>query len=164
MLSDVDALKSHFQMSRKAVKLINSKVSLFLFSKHKTLDMVKLRKCVGKENLQRLNYLYQVGTNYARSNYKQNNLLSSYYMNLMISISKKTVQRLELNIKRNICKICKNICVPGKNCKVRIKRQKIQYNCNICNSSKKYIAQEANLWSEQTQSVNEILDYSQNKS
>ncbi|KAI4467665.1 ribonuclease p subunit p21 [Holotrichia oblita] len=126
--------------------------------------MVKLRKCVGKENLQRLNYLYQIGNIYAKSNCKQNNLLSSYYTNLMISISKKTVQRLEPNIKRNICKVCKNICVPGKNCKIRIKKQKIQYKCNICSSSKNYIAQQTYLWFDQTQSVNEILDYSQNKS
>ncbi|GJQ76235.1 hypothetical protein Trydic_g1974 [Trypoxylus dichotomus] len=125
--------------------------------------MVKLKKCVGKENLQRVNYLYQLGNNYAKSDFKLNNLLSIYYTNLMVCVSKKTVQRIEPNIKRRICKTCKNILIPGRNCKIHVRKQKTLYKCSVCNSSKSYISKEVNLWLDQPASINEILNYSQNK-
>lgn len=71
--------------------------------------MSKVKKCPGKEGFQRLNYLYQVGTtkcfsylrkvhfqvaNLFRGYDQTKTAVANFYSNLMINVSKKTVQRL----------------------------------------------------------------------
>ncbi|KAL3288547.1 hypothetical protein HHI36_002986 [Cryptolaemus montrouzieri] len=80
------------------------------------------KKCQGKEALQRINYLYQAANELMAIN-SANIHLSRACSNLMIQVSKKCVQRIDVDIKRKICKACKTILVPGISCKIRIKKK-----------------------------------------
>ncbi|KAJ8980681.1 hypothetical protein NQ317_013293, partial [Molorchus minor] len=78
--------------------------------------MGKLKKCAGKEGFQRMNYLYQASNTLITEN-AASNIAASLYMNLLVNVSKKTVQRLDIEIKRTICKGCRNLLLAGLTCK-----------------------------------------------
>ncbi|XP_017781626.1 PREDICTED: ribonuclease P protein subunit rpr2-like [Nicrophorus vespilloides] len=116
------------------------------------------KKCVGKESFLRMNYLYQLSTLSLKQGQQT---ASNAYSNLMINISKKSVQRIEPTIKRTICKTCNQLLVPGQTCRVRIKNKTIKYVCTICNAKKSYIARkDYELWCDKKGALVEVLDYS----
>ncbi|RZB40590.1 ribonuclease P protein subunit rpr2-like [Asbolus verrucosus] len=57
-------------------------------------NVSKIRKCAGKETLQRMNYLYQACNAVATEN-ESSNAASVMYSNLLIAVSKKAVQRIK---------------------------------------------------------------------
>ncbi|KAF2900159.1 hypothetical protein ILUMI_06026 [Ignelater luminosus] len=119
--------------------------------------MDKSKNCVGKDNFERLNYLYQL-SNIMQSKDGQNT--STLYSNLFISISKKAVQRVEPEIKRTICKKCHNVLLAGVSAKVRLRNKKLRWICNRCQITKVFKAvPDYQLWIQDPQSVVETLKY-----
>ncbi|XP_030760139.1 ribonuclease P protein subunit rpr2-like [Sitophilus oryzae] len=122
--------------------------------------MNKIKKCAGMESFQRMNYLYQI-CNAMATQSKASHRASVQYSNLMINISKKAVQRLDVEIKRTICKGCRSLLLPGITCKVRIKKKKLLHHCLLCSTTKVFPCKNKDykLWVENP-SVVECLDYS----
>lgn len=124
--------------------------------------MSKPKKCQAKESLERMNYLYQIANELMASN-STNSALSKSFSNLMIQVSKKTVQRIDVDIKRRICKGCKSILLPGVNCKVRIKKKIVKWSCCTCQNLKVFPSRNENpVWSQNEESIVEVLNYENN--
>ncbi|CAH0551288.1 unnamed protein product [Brassicogethes aeneus] len=124
--------------------------------------MSKVKKCVGKEGFQRVNYLYQVSNELATESIPCN-VASTLYSNLLVNISKKTVQRIDIPIKRTICKGCRSLLLAGVTCTVRIKKKRAIWKCVKCNVEKRFDARREHVpWTQNKDSVVEILDYNPN--
>lgn len=122
----------------------------------------RVKKCVGKEGFERMNYLYQI-SNAALKN--QNLPASTLYSQLMVNVSKKTVQRMEPEVKRTVCKRCNTFLQPGMTCKVRVKRKFLNVTCLVCATQKRFkLDKNYELWCEKPEAVVETLDYNTQKS
>ena len=115
--------------------------------------------CQGKDVLERMNYLYQA----SRLMALKNRVAASFYGNVMIGCSKKSVLRIESDIKKTICKCCQSPLIPGKTAKVRLvsKPQKaVKWTCLTCLSIKKYPTKKGyRLWTEQPNSIVQSFNY-----
>ncbi|XP_018322840.1 ribonuclease P protein subunit rpr2 [Agrilus planipennis] len=109
----------------------------------------------GKEHMQRINYLYQASNLMIKKN-----LLSTHYCNLALNVAKKTVQRLDISIKRTICKGCHNLLICGVNAKARIRKKHLQIVCFQCNTGKKYnLKNYQPIWTETLEAQVEQINY-----
>ncbi len=59
-------------------------------------------------------------------------LLAERYAWLIRKISMKHNYALPRDIKRSYCKHCKTLFVPGRNCRVRVRRGLVVYRCDSC--------------------------------
>ncbi|CAG9766049.1 unnamed protein product [Ceutorhynchus assimilis] len=123
------------------------------------------KKCVGKETFQRINYLYQLCNKLTTEN-RAAHIASNHYSNLAVNISKKAVQRLDIDIKRTLCKGCRSILIPGVTCKIRIKKKKVLKHCMKCSRVKVFDTRNKNYvpWSHREESLVELLDYADEES
>lgn len=120
--------------------------------------MSKIKNCAGKESFERMNYLYQI-SNITLSE-GQGNTAAALYSNLLINISKKSVQRLEPDIKRSVCKKCHTLLIADVTAKVRIRNKRIRFNCKKCQSTKVLKAVPNYLpWVQNPKAVMEKLEY-----
>ncbi len=90
----------------------------------------KAESIQNKDTLHRMNFLYQA------ANMVKNDELSKFYSQQLLSVSHKLVIRLNPSIKRTICKKCKSILVPGRNCVVKVE-DIIIWNCS-CGEKKRF--------------------------
>ncbi|XP_076172390.1 ribonuclease P protein subunit Rpp21 isoform X2 [Ptiloglossa arizonensis] len=115
--------------------------------------------CQGKDIFERMNYLYQASHLMAL----KNRVAASYYGNTMIGCAKKSVLRIESDIKKTICKCCQCPLIPGETAKVRLVSKPIKaikWTCLTCLSIKKYPTNKGyKLWTDQPNSVIETFNY-----
>lgn len=93
----------------------------------------------GRDVFERMNYLYQLIDYWSPTNPE----LAAYYSELMISISKKSVLRLDTSIKRSICKGCNFHLVEGSTVRTRYTQKhggQIIRICNKCGVEKRFPA------------------------
>ncbi|XP_066262615.1 uncharacterized protein Rpp21 [Euwallacea similis] len=123
------------------------------------------KKCAGKESLQRVNYLLQLANQLSMEN-PSSYIASLQYTNLAVSISKKAVQRLDTDIKRELCKRCRSILIAGVTCKIRIKKKKIIKRCLKCTQAKVFNTKMKDFrpWNQKDESVIQLLDYTPKES
>jgi ribonuclease P protein subunit RPR2 len=95
----------------------------------------KIKKSAGNDGIERLNYLYQAATLLTTSNHPH---LARYYSLQLKLSSHKLVQRLDKSIKRNICKGCQSILVPGLNCDVEEDGSLVRWQCRYCTRAKNF--------------------------
>ena len=70
-------------------------------------------------------------------------ILSTHLTQLMVGIGRKAVQRASIEVKRTICKGCRNILLPGRNstfsyCKLLNKTKQLKILCHQCKTEKKF--------------------------
>ncbi|XP_043590803.1 ribonuclease P protein subunit rpr2 isoform X1 [Bombus pyrosoma] len=115
--------------------------------------------CQGKDIFERMNYLYQASYLMAL----KNRVAASYYGNIMVGCAKKSVLRIESDIKRTICKCCQSPLIPGETARVRLVSKpvkSVKWTCLTCLSVKRYPTKEGHkLWIEQPNSVVQIFNY-----
>lgn len=88
-------------------------------------------------NQNRINFLYQLSTTVA----EECPGLSSRYNTILKGLSQKCLTKLDPEIKRNICKRCNTMLIPGKTVTCRtIKKSKgtIKWTCTFCGKSKTF--------------------------
>lgn len=93
----------------------------------------------GRDVFERMNYLYQLINFWSPINPE----LAAYYSKLMISISKKSVLRLDSSIKRSICKGCNFHLLEGSTVRTRYIQNhcgQIVKVCNKCGLIKRFPA------------------------
>lgn len=86
-------------------------------------------------NQNRINFLYQLSTTVA----EQCPGLSSMYNSILKGLSQKSLLKLDPEMKRNICKGCNTMLIPGKTVTCRtIKKSKgaIKWTCKFCSKTK----------------------------
>lgn len=86
-------------------------------------------------NQNRINYLYQLSTTVA----EQCPGLSSTYNSILKGLSQKNLIKIDPEMKRNICKGCNTMLIPGKTVTCRtIRKSKgaIKWSCKFCGKSK----------------------------
>ncbi|XP_056639374.1 ribonuclease P protein subunit p21-like, partial [Diorhabda sublineata] len=129
-----------------------------------TMNTNKIQKCVGKDGFQRMNYLYQICNIMIAENEAQHSA-ANFYSNLLIGVSRKTVQRMEIDMKRTICKSCRCLMITGITCRVRIKKKKLIYTCLKCHTNKVFLTlkNDYQCWTQTNQSLTNIFDYSMEK-
>ncbi len=63
--------------------------------------------------------------------------------NRYVDIARKTAMKVNLKIprelKRRFCKHCYSYLIPGKNCRVRIHKNKVIYYCSDCKKYARFI-------------------------
>ncbi len=109
-----------------------------------------------KDAFCRMNYLYQAAHTLLRES-PQNIELVRHYTHILQSIAKKQVLRIHPEIKRQLCKKCCMLLVPGVTCTVRKKgktQKHIVVTCLDCTSVKRFPTR-ANyqLWVDQAESL-----------
>ena len=70
-------------------------------------------------------------------------IVSTHLTQLMVGIGRKAVQRASIEVKRTICKGCRNILLPGQNAKCIYtkssnKSKQLQTICYQCRTKKKF--------------------------
>ncbi|XP_076632248.1 ribonuclease P protein subunit Rpp21 [Colletes latitarsis] len=115
--------------------------------------------CQGKDIFERMNYLYQVSYLMAL----KNRVAASYYGNTMLGCAKKSVLRMESDIKKTICKCCQCPLIPGETATVRLVSKPlkgVKWTCLACLSVKKYPTRRGyKLWTEQHNSIVQTFNY-----
>ncbi|CAL7935861.1 unnamed protein product [Xylocopa violacea] len=115
--------------------------------------------CQGKDIFERMNYLYQASHLMAL----KNRIAASYYGNTMVGCAKKSVLRIESDIKRTICKCCQSPLIPGETARVRLVSKPVKavkWTCLTCLSVKRYPTRKGyKLWTEEPNSVVQIFNY-----
>lgn len=110
-------------------------------------------------NHNRVNYLYQLSTALA----EQCPGLSSTYNSILKGLTQKSLLKIDPEIKRNICKRCNTILIPGKTVTCRtIKKSKgtIKWSCKFCGKSKMYKKNNNNcMWSENSKYLLQTIVY-----
>ena len=89
----------------------------------------------GRDIFERMNYLYQLGTFWVANNAE----LAAYYAKVMVSVSSKSVLRLDQSIKRSLCKGCGVLLLEGRTSYTKFRkyhRGKILITCNRCGVQK----------------------------
>ncbi|XP_076228115.1 ribonuclease P protein subunit Rpp21 isoform X1 [Nomia melanderi] len=118
-----------------------------------------IKLCQGKDIFERMNYLYQASHLMAL----KNRVAASCYGNMMVGCAKKSVLRIESDIKKTICKCCQSPLIPGETAKVRLMSKPVKgvkWTCLICLSVKRYPTKKGyKLWTEQENSVVQIYNY-----
>ncbi|XP_076290456.1 ribonuclease P protein subunit Rpp21 [Lasioglossum baleicum] len=118
-----------------------------------------VKLCQGKDIFERMNYLYQASHLMAL----KNRVAASCYGNMMVGCAKKSVLRIESDIKKTICKCCQSPLIPGETAKVRLISKPVKgvkWTCLVCLSVKKYPTKKGHkLWTEQDNSVIQIFNY-----
>lgn len=92
------------------------------------------KKPSSNDGIERLNYLYQAATLLTPKNPQ----LARFYALQLKQASHKLVQRLDGSIKRNICKGCESILIPGMNCDVEEDRRILKWKCRNCKRIRNY--------------------------
>ncbi|XP_014219357.1 ribonuclease P protein subunit p21 [Copidosoma floridanum] len=125
----------------------------------KSSSAINEKLCQGKDVFERINYLYQASQMVS----SKNSSLASYYNSILVGCAKKSVLRLDHNLKRSICKTCQCPLIPGETAQVRLlgKKKKImKTTCLACKSTKNIPTKgEQTLWSEQPEALLETFDY-----
>ncbi|KOC70437.1 Ribonuclease P protein subunit p21, partial [Habropoda laboriosa] len=115
--------------------------------------------CQGKDVFEKMNYLYQASYLMAL----KNRVVSSYYGNIMVGCGKKSVLRIESDIKRTICKCCQSPLIPGETARVRLVSKpvkSVKWTCLTCLSVKRFPTKKGyKLWIEQPSSTIQIFNY-----
>ena len=70
-------------------------------------------------------------------------ILSTHLTQLMVGIGRKAVQRASIEVKRTICKGCRNILLPGKNAAVSYNvsskhKKELKFICEQCRTQKRF--------------------------
>uniref|UniRef100_S4RCD8 Ribonuclease P 21 subunit n=1 Tax=Petromyzon marinus TaxID=7757 RepID=S4RCD8_PETMA len=73
-----------------------------------------------KESFQRMNYLYQAAHCVLAQN-PENQELVRFYTHTMRTIGRRLVIKSDPSIKRNVCKRCSSLLVPGITATVRLR-------------------------------------------
>ncbi len=60
------------------------------------------------------------------------------YVELARKIGMKYLVRMPRRYKKNFCKKCLSYLIPGKNCRVRLKKGKVIISCLVCGEKKRY--------------------------
>ncbi|XP_060082364.1 ribonuclease P protein subunit p21-like [Ylistrum balloti] len=96
---------------------------------------------VNKDAYQRINFLYQAA--YQSLNRSPADLnLCKFYVNIMKTITKRLVLRLHPDMKRNFCRKCCVLLVPGLSATVRTKGKREKHTvvtCLECKTIKRYL-------------------------
>ncbi|CAG7834126.1 unnamed protein product [Allacma fusca] len=86
----------------------------------------------------RINFLVQASESVVQSNPE----LSQYYGRVMTTLAEKSSTKMDITIKRRICKKCLVALVPGVNCTYRIRRKTSKkghptqvITCSACSTS-----------------------------
>ncbi|XP_046992021.1 ribonuclease P protein subunit p21 isoform X2 [Schistocerca americana] len=120
-------------LGKKFVKINESQL---VFATNKK----SMKKFQEEEAFQRMNFLYQAAASLLLK-YPNHFDIATHYGAIMRSISKKSVLRMDISLKRSICKGCSIQLIPGVTAKVRIKNRPspcVLWTCTICNTSKRY--------------------------
>jgi len=91
----------------------------------------------GSIAVERMEELYKM----ARDIYEENPELSRRYTDLIKRISQRTRTKIPKHIKRNICKKCGTIQMPGLNSRTRIRQKRephIARTCKVCGYISRY--------------------------
>lgn len=107
----------------------------------------------------RVNYLYQLSKTMA----EHCPGLSSTYNTILKGLSQKNLLKIDPEIKRNICKRCNTMLIPGKTVTCRtIKKSKgtIKWTCTFCGKSKTFKKNnDCCIWSENPQFLLQTIIY-----
>lgn len=107
----------------------------------------------------RINYLYQLSKTMA----EHCPGLSSTYNTILKGLSQKNLLKMDPDIKRNICKRCNTMLIPGKTVTCRtIKKSKgtIKWTCTFCGKSKTFKKNNDHCtWSENPQFLLQTIIY-----
>lgn len=110
-------------------------------------------------NQNRINYLYQLSTVLG----EQCPGLSSVYNSMLKGICQKNLLKMDPEMKRNICKRCNTMLIPGKTVTCRtIKKSKgmIKWTCTFCGKSKMFRKNNNYcMWSENSQFLLQTIVY-----
>ena len=88
-----------------------------------------------------VNYMYQCA-HFALS--KGHTAVSNYYLDLTSAIARKSLLKMEPNVKRNICKGCSGLLIPGLTANVHIVKKPpgfIHWKCTLCHTLKRFRAE-----------------------
>jgi len=94
------------------------------------------KKYMQKIARERIKILYELALKEAREGDES---LARRYIDHMVNLSTKYNVRISREMKRNFCKKCHTVLIPGKTAQVRLKKGKIVIKCLKCGTYKRYI-------------------------
>lgn len=112
----------------------------------------------GRESFHRMNFLYQAA-HVTLANNSKNTDVPAYYGSSMVSIARKSVLKMEPNVKRDFCKGCYSLLKPGFTVRIRIRSGNMIHTCLRCGTVKRFpTKREYKLWSENTDACLEVIE------
>ncbi len=93
------------------------------------------RKFIRDIARQRIEILFSM----AEKIYRENRELGQRYIDIALRISRRTNVRIPKELKRRICKHCKQLLIPGFNCRVRLRQKREPHVVIYCFKCKRYM-------------------------
>ena len=131
--------------------------------KHKRKPNLSGYKQPKRDAFQRLNFLYQAA-HCAMSMNPPETDLARYYARMMKTLSLKNLLRLSPHIKRNICKSCCNLLLPGVTCTIRNSNKKtLIVKCCDCKYTRRFPLQDVDyqLWQDKQENISKVVSFEQ---
>uniref|UniRef100_A0A146ME58 Ribonuclease P protein subunit p21 n=1 Tax=Lygus hesperus TaxID=30085 RepID=A0A146ME58_LYGHE len=116
----------------------------------------------GKETFHRVNFLYQAADLCRQLPGSQGKKLMMIYGSQLTSVCRKTLSRVDVGMKRSICKGCNAILVPGDTAMVRMSKKpesQIVWICTMCGAYRLFNTTPGHkMWRDSPDSVVETID------
>lgn len=112
-------------------------------------------------SFERMNYIYQLMNSSLLCKNNVGDALSSTYGKLLLSMGKKSLIRMEPEIKRTICKGCNILLVPGETATVRLHKKpaaRLVWKCVKCLTVHRFnVRPNYEIWVEKKEAVVEVI-------
>lgn len=105
----------------------------------------------------RMNFLYQAASVCLKMSTERSVHMAAYYGMLLRSVGKKAQARMDLSMKRTLCKGCHIVLVPGITALVRLQKRPaacVTWLCKCCSTIKRFnLRKDYKIWVERDEAV-----------
>lgn len=117
---------------------------------------------VGRSAFHRINFLYQASNTLNNAPAETKRVLSAHYGKILSKVAKKSVLRMDINMKRSLCKGCGTVLVKDGSATVVRKKKKnggyVRQACVTCNTQKTFpVRKNHEIWHAKGESVHTVI-------
>jgi RNase P subunit RPR2 len=117
---------------------------------------------VGRSAFHRINFLYQASHAVDNVPAETKRVLSAHYGKILSKVAKKSVLRMDINMKRNLCKGCGTVLAnDGTGTVVRKKKKNggyVRQSCATCSTHKTFpVRKNHEIWHAKKESVHAVI-------
>lgn len=117
---------------------------------------------VGRSAFHRINFLYQASHAVDNAPADSKRVLSAHYGKILSKVAKKSVLRMDINMKRNLCKGCGTVLAnDGTGTVVRKKKKNggyVRQSCATCSTHKTFpVRKNHEIWHAKKESVHAVI-------
>jgi RNase P subunit RPR2 len=117
---------------------------------------------VGRSAFHRINFLYQASCAVDNAPVETKRILSAHYGKILSKVAKKSVLRMDMDMKRNLCKGCGTVLANDGSGNVVRKKKKhggyVRQSCTTCSTHKTFpVRKNYQIWHVKKESIHAVI-------